>query len=318
MDATDKPDVYLFDGFGLDRSGGGLFRSDEAGLPVPVTIGWRALDVLSVLVEDHGKLVSRDKIMEAVWPGTVVEENNLTVQISALRRILDQGRTVESCIQTVPGRGYRFVANVTKPDESTRIPGISSEGEAALLAPTLPGIGIANPPRLSLVVLPFNNLGGNQDEDHLADAITEDLTTDLSRLPGAFVIARHSAVTYKRKPIDVRRVGAELGVRYAIEGSVRKLDDVARVNVQLISTDTNTHLWAGRFDQNVQDLRLGQEEIASRLQRRAVCPSAQRRMCPQPARATQLPGRFRFPPARMANVVQSGGARDHGAIRRSV
>ena len=84
-----------------------------------------------------------------------------------------------------------------------------------------------------------------------ADAITEDLTTDLSRLPGAFVIARHSAATYKGKPIDVRRVGEELGVRYAVEGSVRNLGGLLRVNVQLISTETNTHLWAGRFDQNV-------------------------------------------------------------------
>ncbi len=108
-------------------------------------------------------------------------------------------------------------------------------------------------------------LGGDAREDYLADAITEDLTTDLSRLPGALVIAHHSAATYKGKPTDIRRIGEELGVRYVIEGSVRKLDDMLRVNVQLVSTETNTHVWAGRFDQNVRDLSAGQEEIVSRL-----------------------------------------------------
>jgi TolB-like protein len=120
-------------------------------------------------------------------------------------------------------------------------------------------------PRLSLVVLPFTNLGGDTHDDYLADAITEDLTADLSRLPGALVIARHSAATYKDKRIDIRRVGEELGVRYVVEGSVRKLDEILRVNVQLVSTETNTHVWAGRFDQNVTDLGAGQEEIVSRL-----------------------------------------------------
>ena len=114
-------------------------------------------------------------------------------------------------------------------------------------------------------MLPFTNLSGNENECCLTETITEDLTTDLSYLPGALVIARHSAATYKGKPVDVRRVGEELGVRYVVEGSVRKLGEMLRVNVQLISAETNTHLWAGRFDQNVRDLGIGQEEIVSRL-----------------------------------------------------
>jgi len=267
MDATDTPEVYLFDDFGLDSGGRGLFRRDDTGSRVPVTLGWRALDLLLLLVEHHGDLVSREKIMDAVWPGTVVEENNLTVQISALRRVLDHGRGEGSCIQTVPGRGYRFVADVKKFDRATstqvRDPFRTDQGSG--VAPALPNPGIINAPRLSLVVLPFNNLGGNHNDDDLAGAITEDLTTDLSRLPGAFVIARHSAATYKGQSIDIRRVGEELGVRYAVEGSVRRLGDVLRVNVQLISTETNTHLWAGRFDQNIEDPAAGQEEIVSRL-----------------------------------------------------
>ena len=110
------------------------------------------------------------------------------------------------------------------------------------------GCGAVNAPRLSLVVLPFNNLGGEGVSDDIVDGITEDLTTDLSRLPDFLVIARNSAFTYKGKPIDIKRVGEELGVRYAVEGSVRKAGSTLRVNVQLVSTETGTHLWADRFD----------------------------------------------------------------------
>jgi adenylate cyclase len=124
---------------------------------------------------------------------------------------------------------------------------------------------IAAAPRLSLVVLPFVNLSGDPREDYLADVITEDLTADLSYLPGAVVIARHSAETYRSKSLDVRQIGEMLGVRYVVEGSVRKLADILRVNVQLTSTETNTHIWAGRFEQSLKDASTGQEEIVSRL-----------------------------------------------------
>jgi class 3 adenylate cyclase len=108
-------DILLFEGFRLDR--GGLFRLDDAGNRIPVPLGSRAFDLLGLLAGRHGELVSKDEIMAAVWPRTVVEENNLTVQISALRRILDAERTQGSCIQTVPGRGYRFVVPVTRTEQ---------------------------------------------------------------------------------------------------------------------------------------------------------------------------------------------------------
>jgi DNA-binding winged helix-turn-helix (wHTH) protein len=114
MDRLGSAEILLFEGFRFDRLGGGLFRLDRAGISEPVALGSRALDLLFLLAERHGELISKDAIMEAVWPGTVVEEGNLTVQISALRRILDQNREQGSCIQTVPGRGYRFVAPVTR------------------------------------------------------------------------------------------------------------------------------------------------------------------------------------------------------------
>ena len=112
MDALSSTDIFLFGGFRLDRRG--LFRRGEGGVFVPVAIGSRALDVLGVLVERPGDLVSRDEIMAAVWPETVVEDSNLPVQIRALRRVLDQGRADGSRIQTAAGRGYRLVATVTR------------------------------------------------------------------------------------------------------------------------------------------------------------------------------------------------------------
>src|SRR5580704_5577175 len=114
MEALAAGDVFLFDGFRLDRRGGGLSRRDARGDFVPMATGSRALDVLGVLVERSGDLVSRNAIMTAVWPATVVEDANLNMQIAALRRVLDDGRAAGSCIQTIPGRGYRLVVRVTR------------------------------------------------------------------------------------------------------------------------------------------------------------------------------------------------------------
>jgi TolB-like protein len=205
-------------------------------------MGSRARDILALLLERPGELVLKDAIMDAVWSRVAVESNNLSVQIAAIRRILDNGRAKGSYVQTVPGRGYRFAIAVTPAGEATS---------------TLP--------RLSLAVLPFDNLGGDARDDYLADAVTDDLTTNLSRLPGALVIARTSADSYRGKSVDVRRVGQELGVRYVVEGSTQRLGNILRVNVQLVSTETGAHLWAERFDQNISDLRAGQDEIVSRL-----------------------------------------------------
>ena len=116
-----------------------------------------------------------------------------------------------------------------------------------------------------MVVLPFENLSGNSGDDYLADGITDDVTTDLSHILGAFVIARESASTYKGKPADVRKIGEELGVRYVIEGSVRRIASVLRVNVQLTSGETGADLWSDRFDEQITELAAGQEQIVARM-----------------------------------------------------
>src|SRR5271166_2060647 len=232
-------DVFLFEGFRFDRSGTGLGRRDANGHFVPVAIGSRALDILGVLLERPGELVSRDEIMTAVWPRTVVEDSNLTVHISALRRVLDQGRSQGSCIQTVAARGYRFVGEVTRQAKSASgaAPGGATDTSAnprsfrrtisslilrprrrrlwvsaAAMVIVLSGLVVSrtegwwhgagtDPADLSFVVLPFANLSNDPDQDYFVDAITDDLTTDLSRLPGSFVIARGTAFTFKGKPV---------------------------------------------------------------------------------------------------------------------
>ena len=292
MDTLGPSDSFQFDRFRLHTRDGCLLRRDAAGTWTPVAIGSRAVAVLGVLIDRHGDVVSKDEIMRIVWPGTVVGEGNLTVQISALRRVLDEGRTGDSYIQTIPGRGYRFahrpteLASQVMPDAPvaaepvmpTRPPRPSRRWLAALSAVLALAVLViivvarsawfAEPsarPRVSIVVLPFQNLSGNPAEDYLADGITDDLTSDISRLPGMFVVARPSAYAYQGKTVDVRRIGEELGVRYALEGSVRKLGDELRVNAQLVATDTGEHLWADRFDQQLKDLSRGQEEIVQRI-----------------------------------------------------
>jgi adenylate cyclase len=123
----------------------------------------------------------------------------------------------------------------------------------------------SRPPRLSIVVLPFANLGGDPEQEYFADGVTESLTTDLSRIRGAFVIARNTAFTFKGKPIDVKKLGRDLNVRYVLEGSIQRGVGRIRVNVQLIDAETDHHLWGERFDKPIVDLFDMQDEIVARL-----------------------------------------------------
>jgi TolB-like protein len=254
MGALAPGDIFLFEGFHLDRHG--LFRRDELGILQPVAIGGRALDLLGVLVERHGEVFSKAEIMAAVWPKAVVEEGNLTLQVSALRRVLDRGRSEGSCIQTVARRGYRFAAAVTR-----------VEAEARSVTAAVSQTGTGPLPRLSIAVLPFTNLSSDPEQEYFADGITDDLTTDLSRIAGSFVIACSTAFTYKGKPVDVKQIGRELGVRYVLEGSVRRSGSQVRTNVQLIDAETGGHVWAERFETDRRNLAEAEDEITGRLAR---------------------------------------------------
>ena len=266
MEEPAGTEVVRFSGFRFDRRRGVLSRQNEDGEFFPVPVGSRALDILGLLIDRHGELVSRDEILNTVWPG-VVEGANVTVQISALRRALDEGRSNGTLIQTIPGRGYRFVGAVAQPISEAQ-PRISPVDERPLATTPLPPEPISRSsraPRLSIVVLPFVNLGTDTDQQYFGDAITDDITTNLSRLADMVVISRNTAFTYRNKPIDTKQIGRELSVRYVLEGSVRRSGNQVRVNAQLVDAETDTHLWAERFEGDTADLFALQDEITARI-----------------------------------------------------
>ena len=154
--------------------------------------------------------------------------------------------------------GSQTVKNIEEPIRAYEISGRAGK-DAALGSRHVPA------PRLSIVVLPFANIGGDPEQDYFVDGVTESLTTDLSRIRGSFVIGRHTAFTYKGKAVDLKQIGRELNVRYVLEGSVQRGGNRLRVNVQLISAETGNHLWAERFDNPITNLFDMQDEIVSRL-----------------------------------------------------
>jgi adenylate cyclase len=152
-------------------------------------------------------------------------------------------------------------------DAVASTPPVAAPEQPSLNPDSAPAVTTAPAPRLSFVVLPFANLSSDPDQEYFADGITDDLTTDLTRISGSFVIARNTAFTYKGKPVDVKQLGRELGVRYVIEGSVRRTGDRVRANVQLIDAETGAHLWADRFDTDRANAAEAQAEITGRLAR---------------------------------------------------
>jgi TolB-like protein/DNA-binding winged helix-turn-helix (wHTH) protein len=295
-------DIFVVGPFRLDTHAGVLFYGTE-----PLALGRRAVVLLQTLVERPGALILKDALMEAAWPGQAVGDSNLTVQIAALRRVLGTAPGGNLWIETMPRRGYRFVGPVVARKENSvtaTLPQVDAPVDAELglgsvgwrvrlteppltthtqppatavsKKSSLPTLSAgeagdytirATAPRLSIVVIPFSNLSDDPEQEYFADGITEDLTTDLSRISGSFVIARNTAFASKGKPVDAKQIGRELGVRYALEGSVRRTGDQVRVNVQLVDTESGAHLWADRFDTDRSNLAEAQNEITGRLAR---------------------------------------------------
>src|SRR5262249_57287253 len=196
-----------------------------------VQLGSRAFDILVAFVRRGGRLDTKRELVAEVWPDTVVDENNLAVQISVLRKVLGEEGEASRYLLTIPGRGYRFVAPVERelshaePDPSSVSTPISA---AVLRLPSKP----------SIAVLPFTNMSGEPEQDYFADGIVEEIITALARFPTLFVIARNSTFTYKLRAVDIKQVGRDLGVRYVLEGSVRKARNRVRVTGQLVQADT--------------------------------------------------------------------------------
>lgn len=273
-------DRYKVGSFTLDVSQGCLRRGD-----IEIALRPKSFALLQHLITHAGRLVSKDELLSKIWPDVIVTEDSLTRCISEARVAL--GDTEQRTIKTVPKRGYIFTGRVTLEDDGSpeqltpeRTPvkgnlfhkwrrmallaGLLSLAAASLYAAT-GARHIAELPRLSLIVLPFSNLNGDPPQDYLGDIITSELTTALLRLRGATVIAASSALTLKGKPADIKQLGSDFDVRYALEGSVLRSAGSLRINASLKDTRTLKTLWSDRFDVDRADLLQTQDEIVTRL-----------------------------------------------------
>jgi TolB-like protein len=248
MTMVETPELrsYAFESFTLDLRRGCLRNGDRE-----LALRPKSFAVLQHLVENAGRLLSKDELLNALWPNVIATEASLARCVSDIRLVLQDSD--QRIIKTVTGRGYVFAAPVSL-----------HSGVDGGVPPTPDRSAPA--PRMSIVVLPFTNLGP-EDQSYLVEGITEDLTTDLSRIPGTFVISSNTSSTYRHKAVDSRRVGRELGVRYVLEGSIQSGATSVRVNAQLIDAETGAHLWADRFDKPRSDIFELQDEIIGTLAR---------------------------------------------------
>jgi adenylate cyclase len=249
--------VYVLGPFRLDMQCDLLWRGAK-----PVALGRRAIALLRALVERPGAVVSKDALIDAAWSGQTVEESNLTVQIAALRRVLGEEQGGNRWIETMPRRGYRFVGPVLAKEEKgagAAAGAVTARSEPAPESPTEPLPALPEKP--SIAVLPFQNLSGDPDQDYFTHGMVDEIVTALARVRWLFVIAS-SSFTYKGQAVDVRRVGRELGVRYLLEGSVRKAGGRVRITTQLIEAATGTHLWADRFEGSLEHIFELQDQVA--------------------------------------------------------
>lgn len=210
----------------------------------PIALGARAFDLLLALVRRNGLLVSKDDLLAEVWPGTTVEENNIQVQISALRKVLGSDPDASRYLVTIPGRGYRFAAPIQRSMGARPTIDTSIRSDPSLSLPDKP----------SIAVLPFDNMSDDPKQKYFADGMAEEIITALSHCSGLFVIARNSSFTYKGRAVDVRQIGAELGVSYVLEGSVRRAGNRIRFVGQLIDATSGNHIWADRFEGETSDV----------------------------------------------------------------
>jgi TolB-like protein len=224
-----------------------------------VSITPQVFDLLNYLILNRERVVSKDDLISAIWNGRIVSDAALTTRLNAARAAIGDSGDKQRLIKTMPRRGFRFVGTVHEAQGPATVSASSAAQNDDRAQRSL------SPPPLSIVVLPFANLSGDPENDYFVDGVTESLTADLSRISGSFVIGRHTAFSYKGKPIDLKQIGRELHICYVLEGSVQRGGNRLRVNVQLLDAQTGNHLWAERFEKHVTDLFEMQDEIVARL-----------------------------------------------------
>nr|WP_298683213.1 winged helix-turn-helix domain-containing tetratricopeptide repeat protein [uncultured Dongia sp.] len=241
---------FAFENYLLDPDRRELTRGSEV-----ISIGPQVFDLLLYLLRNRDHVASKDDLFEAVWEGRIVSESTLTSHINAVRKAIGDTGAEQRLIRTVARKGLRFVGEVREETSSgpRAEPSDATDAAPALVLPDKP----------SIAALPFHNLSGDPEQEYFADGVVEDITAALSRMRWLFVVARNSSFTYKGRVVDVKQVGRELGVRYILEGSVRKASNRIRITGQLIDATTGAHIWADRFEGTLDDIFDLQDQITT-------------------------------------------------------
>jgi TolB-like protein len=233
---------YLFEEFALDTERRELHRGQDV-----VAIAPQVFDLLDYLICNRERVVSKDDLISAIWNGRIVSDAALTTRLNIVRSVIGDTGHQQRLIKTLPRKGFRFVGPVREM--------LQPPGGAVADDPDEPSkAALALPDKPSIAVLPFQNMSGDPEQEYFADGMAEDILTGLSRHRWLFVIARNSSFTYKGRAVDVRQVGRELGVRYVLEGSVRRAGSRVRFTAQLVDTATGNHVWGEKYDGQAEDL----------------------------------------------------------------
>ncbi|MET0776723.1 MAG: winged helix-turn-helix domain-containing protein [Pseudomonas mandelii] len=257
---------FVFEDYVLDQDRRELTLRGQV-----VAIGPQVFDLLLQLVVNRDRVVSKDDLLNAVWSGRIVSESTITSHINAVRKAIGDTGEEQRLVRTVARKGYRFVGEIKVAE--TGAAGVD-ERPPADPKPS-PAAPLVLPEKPSITVLPFHNLSGDPEQDYFADGMVEDIIAALSRIRWLFVIARNSSFTYKGRAVDVKGVGQELGVRYVLEGSVRKSGNKVRITGQLIDVTSGTHIWAERFEGLLDDIFELQDQIAESVVG-AIAPQLER------------------------------------------
>ena len=245
---------FSFDNHILDTSRRELRRGSELVAMQP-----QVFDLLAHLLKHRDRVVSRDDLIALVWGGRIVSDSTLDSRVNAARNAVGDNGKEQKLIRTLPRKGLRFVGHVNGHSDG-ELPGTAAPQGGQQQQPALP-----LPDRPAIAVLPFDNMSGDQEQEYFSDGISEDIITALSKSRWFFVIARNSSFTYKGNPVHMTRVAAELGVRYVVEGSVRKSGDRVRITAQLNDTATGSHIWAEHYDRDLTDVFAVQDEITDAI-----------------------------------------------------
>jgi len=240
---------YLFEDYALDTDRRELCRRGDVVRMEP-----QAFDLLEYLIRNRERVVSRDDLIASIWSGRIVSDSAMATRINAARYAIGDTGKAQRLIKTVPRMGIRFVGTVREEEAS------GSLGSVASVQTSTSNLALSDKP--SIAVLAFINMSGDPCQEYFSDGITEDIITELSRFSELLVIARNSSFQYKGRSIDVRQVGRDLGVRYVLEGSIRRAGDRVRISAQLVDAVTGAHRWAEHYDRKLEDVFAVQDEVA--------------------------------------------------------